>query len=693
MSVAVIVSAVILVIGCALVAPMLGRTQTPRSRGGRPLGIDRSAASHRLRSHVSPFRVIFVTVALAVYALQVPHAAEQASSWIPAFFGGVYQTVQVFLAGADLGALFQAVGSDLSWVQKTEDLYVALVFALAPLLAVGFVLTFFNALTARLRYTLAYFQETNVFTELNERTLALASSIDEACQGRGIKACLVFTGAADLGATDLADRARQLGAICFDEDVLSLPLYRHRRDALLRLFVMGSEESNVVAAAGILANPGYRTMTNTDLFLFSDAVESELVFRNYNGPIRVRRVSAARTLVYDWLWGDNEIQPEPPSEATRGFRATDLFTTAVPRGREMVISVALVGLGTHGLEMLRALAWYCQMDGDGIAYNLIVNAFDADQSAPASFRSSFPGLAEKREWCDGPRQDAYYSIEVHGGVSGTSPDLVERVLAIDPLTFVFISLGDDSTNLEVATKLRRELSRQRKNPQILSLSRHSGIISTALESEAAVGRQAGSFPAIDLIGDVRDVYSYKSVVRSVVEWNGLVCHMGWARRVEGEWAHQVREFWSNEYCYRSSTAIPVHWRARRAIDVPGARLSSRERSPEQIEGLERLEHARWCAFLRSQGFVRGDSKDVVIAKTHPLLVPFDELDAMEKAKDDNDSKDIMERLSQELAALKKEAAGQGAASSGERRFVQTLQAFLDEARPFVEQAPEASTAL
>jgi len=61
---------------------------------------------------------------------------------------------------------------------------------------------------------------------------------------------------------------------------------------------------------------------------------------------------------------------------------------------------------------------------------------------------------------------------------------------------------------------------------------------------------------------------------------------------------------------------------------------STDRTEEELWNLRRLEHRRWNAYMRSEGYtyapVRND-----LAKVHHCLVPFDDLPLKEQVKDDD----------------------------------------------------------
>lgn len=66
------------------------------------------------------------------------------------------------------------------------------------------------------------------------------------------------------------------------------------------------------------------------------------------------------------------------------------------------------------------------------------------------------------------------------------------------------------------------------------------------------------------------------------------------------------------------------WQRESAVD--GVQKALAGASPEEL-------HESWCAFKRADGWVYGPVKDGD-AKTHPCLVPYDELPAGQRLKDE-----------------------------------------------------------
>ena len=97
------------------------------------------------------------------------------------------------------------------------------------------------------------------------------------------------------------------------------------------------------------------------------------------------------------------------------------------------------------------------------------------------------------------------------------------------------------------------------------------------------------------------------------------------------------EFWTYEYNYRSSMASAIHMKARIACKISGADKKETELSQQERNTIEVLEHRRWNAYMRSEGYVFSGSKDKSsrndLGKMHHDLVDFSSLSEEEKRKD------------------------------------------------------------
>lgn len=101
-------------------------------------------------------------------------------------------------------------------------------------------------------------------------------------------------------------------------------------------------------------------------------------------------------------------------------------------------------------------------------------------------------------------------------------------------------------------------------------------------------------------------------------------------------------FWKYEYFYRSSVAKAMHERLRVKLynecllknsDFAAAIAAGdwRTRSAEQTHAICYVEHARWNAFMRTEGFRYGVRND--LAKTHNNLVTTEQLSSDDLRKD------------------------------------------------------------
>ena len=214
-----------------------------------------------------------------------------------------------------------------------------------------------------------------------------------------------------------------------------------------------------------------------------------------------------------------------------------------------------------------------------------------------------------------------YDIKIHSGVNIDSTAFLREVSKIPQPTYVFVALGNDEQNIKSAVYIRSLFERMNWHPMVQTV-----VYSTA-EKEAL--RDADNFKGqkydIEFIGDLDTFYSEEVIINSELETEALKRHLRWGNE---------EEFWKYEYNYRSSVASAIHKKMKLFCKMPGIEKEPGERTDEELWALRRLEHRRWNAYMRSEGYCYGMKRDY-LAKTHPCLVPFGALSQTEQEKDDD----------------------------------------------------------
>jgi hypothetical protein len=277
---------------------------------------------------------------------------------------------------------------------------------------------------------------------------------------------------------------------------------------------------------------------------------------------------------------------------------------------EKVISVVIIGLDKVGAELLKAVSWCGQMNG----YKLIINAFDESPHAESRLRAICPelitrsGIKEKGE--------AYYEITIHNGIDYGSSEFLEAVRRIGPVTYIFVTTGNDERNIDISMNVHIILEQNRCLPPINACIHNPH--KAALLRENCLSYKNKKFN-ISVFGDLKSCYSSSRVMYSELEQKALERHK--------KWGGTEIDFYTSEYNYRSSIAwvIRKNWR-----DVCG--IDKAERAE--------LEHKAWNVYMRSIGYSYSGSTDKATrndrAKLHHDLVAFDKLSEEEKRKDEAD---------------------------------------------------------
>ena len=556
---------------------------------------------------LTPFNTLFAGVFLAVFAGMVPVFAtmlERESGFLfKLCIYDILQTVQVFTINVGADFILDNINSDATAISGVYSTYMTFLFIAAPILTIGFIISLFKNALAEIKYRLHYHGEVYAFSELNQKSLILAQSI----RHRHKNAVIVFTDVdRDAGDTisEYIESAEQINAILFRKDITTVDFKRHSKNALLTFLLMGdSERDNLLQSLKILEMYSHRE--NTNLFIFSTGLEGELLLSNTpRGEIKVRRINEVRSLVYKFLYDEGEV----------------LFNSAIVESGKKNITAVVVGLGEYGMEIMKALSWYCQMDG----YSINIYGFDADENAEEKFAALCPELMSEEYNGIHIPGESDYTIHIFSGIDVRTKTFADLYMKISGVSFVFVSLGNDADNINQAANIRMLSERAGNHPVIKTIVRNTEEKNALAGATNYRGQQYG----IEAIGDLETSYSEEILLGSELEHLALERHLKWG---------QEEEFWQYEYNYRSSMASAIHMKARIACGIPGADKKEDELTPAERDIIEPLEHRRWNTYMRSEGYIYSGSPEKSsrndLAKLHQDLVDFESLAEEDKRKD------------------------------------------------------------
>ena len=605
-------------IACAVIAAAVFFSLPGGKNRFRFLGLKR-------KPDLSPLHFCMIGVFLSAVVLLLPvylqDLAEEADHSVRAVISSLHQAFQMFTLDADREIILK-LSVEKDWQSRCAYWILSGELILAPLLTFAFVVSFFEDFLGALRWRMSLARDVYVFSELNDRSLALAKSI---VQKKGRGALLMFSnarGSEDDRAAALAAQAREYRAILWKKDMLSIHLDGRGKRKNLYLFAIGEDETaNHTLALRLIDR--YRNRKKTWLYVFSSRVEGELLLNQKDtGRMTVRLIDTAQSLIYHHLYREGGML----------FKAADEAQPAQP-GEPLDLHCLVIGLGRYGTEMLKALAWFGQMPG----YRLTIDVYDMDEHAAERFAAKCPELMDEAHNRADIAGDAAYRISIHAGVDVTLPDFEKELRQMNGVCYAFIALGSDAMNISASVALRTVFAGINGKDSRLPVI--EAIVSQADQAEAlnaAAGENKGisdyeSTPYnIRFIGSMDDLYSVDTILQSESEKKAEKYHTHWAKTSE-EKESGKRKLYRYGFYYRSSYSAVIHAKALAGVlrdrGVTAGQLSERKAE------LNCLEHRRWNAYMRSEGYRYAETTNR-LAKLHRSLVPFDRLPAEDADKDD-----------------------------------------------------------
>lgn len=545
------------------------------------------------------------TVAMAFFILIPSFCSDYPVYTWPVVLNDV---MQMFSLNYDFSNSAGVLAELPSWQATWYGILSTIVYVAAPLLLCGTLLTLVKDFTSVIKLAFSFGKDTYVFSELNDRSLALGESIKKEASGKPV---IVYTGADESNKKE-AEQAKKFGAVVFKIDILflNLSLFKNRS---IKFFLMGESESQNVDLA-LKMIPEYSKKENAEFYVFSSSISGELLLNTLreNSVNKIRRIDIVKSTVLNNLY-------------TNGHRLFDSF--AVTSDGIKHINAVIVGAGKYGSTLAKDLTWFCQMPG----YEVRIDIFDSTPGFADRFKAECPELVEK-SGLSGTMEDACYTLAFHE-CDINSYSFEEEFNRLDVPSYVFVALTEDDENIEAAVRMRSLCLRKKggENTDIQTLHFNSGD----KEKFGEIANHRKEKYRINLIGELEEVYSFNNILHPELEAKALKRHLNWG---------EEKDFWSSEYNYNSSKASVIHSEMKKYCNkkyniVSGIDKDKKDRTEEELWLIRHLEHQRWNAYTRSIGFSWSGSTEKNsrndIARRHNCLVEFSKLPPNEQIKDDD----------------------------------------------------------
>ena len=495
-----------------------------------------------------------------------------------------------------------------------------LAFIAAPIFTTSFLISIFGNLNDKIRYHFLFGKKIHIFSELNDYSITLCESIHDS------QSCFVFCNTTLTGknkGSDLLERARKVGAVILDRSEQNLII---KKKQIFFYQISNDKDRNIDSTLSLIEK--YKGQNEKDITIFTlcSGRVAELLFDSLEkGRVIVKLINEVKYTCYSLL------------------DRAPLFESV----RDNKVSVLIVGCDYTGMEMLKAILWCGQMDGVELEIN-IIDLYA--QNRKKELQLHCPELFSNE-----------YKINF------IQADVKNRdfIQALDQFcrdtSYIIIATGNDILNIDTAILLRKYYLQKddvchQNSPQIQVRVRNT---EKAKQMDVLCNVKNQSF-GLHSFGSIEKTFTIENLIHSSLEKRAVGVHFAY-NRVLNETEEQKKlalvSYYQKEYNQRSSLASALHIKYKMfsggilnlsGLDISEKQILEYERllaDPSFVEKMAKLEHKRWNAFMRTEGYIVSSVDDAVcfaqsegekgyinyLAKMHPCLVKWDELDMVGKS--------------------------------------------------------------
>lgn len=465
-----------------------------------------------------------------------------------------------------------------------------ILFIITPALTAGFILSFIEKIVGYLRLRFSNNRRLYVFSEVNDKALLISKKL-----ANKKNSTVIFTNVKEKPNTNIK-------SIKFSKEITNIKF--NRSNYVTFYMVSDDEEKNLIQSLELIDK--YKKRSRTKIYVINKNAETPVVLDSTDkGKITVEIINENERAIF------NLLDDKP------------LFLDSI----DNTISILIVGCGNVGKEFLRDAVWCSILPG--YKTRILVVDKDADRIRE-NINVEMPDLLNNYDI-------AFINEDIK------SNKALNEIKKRNNINYILVSMENDDKNIETSLLLRNLFLREFDREPVINL-----FIENEFKQEQILrlSNEKGISYNLNAFGSTSDLYDNHSIINSELEKLAIQIHLSYDPEDK-----KLKRYNLREYNKRSSRAIALHikykWysilKDKYSDDIKENQRLFKEMYSSKVEKiLVKNEHARWNAYMRSIGYVTASIDDVknyysktdhyiyYLAKMHPALVDFDELDNTSK---------------------------------------------------------------
>ena len=479
--------------------------------------------------------------------------------------------------------------------------FIYILFLLMPLFTVSFLISLLSDFTVKLKLHFTKNKEIVIFSQLNEKSIAIAKKTNNR------QNTIIFANCIDRN-NNFIKQAMEIKAVKLSDEIQNIDMKRMKCKNLTLYMISSDEDENLNTTLQIIDENKKQKIKL--YFITNEMLSSTILDSVDKGNIQVEIVNEVERAVC-------EVLQEKP-----------LFLNAI--GHK--IAVLIVGAGKVGTEFLKTITWCGQM----IDYELEIIVIDMKANQIRDeLMLKYPELIPNYNF-------KFIEVDINSCQFQKELDL------LNDINYIIVTLNNETDSLNTAIYLRhyylkRNLVGSQEKP-IINVWIKNGFKNIQVDH---LKNQKGNDYEINAFGSISNMYFNHSIINSKLEKMTKNVHLAYNKNDVN-----LEEFYKKDYNIRSSRAVALHIKYKMYSILQDAYTESEQTNYENFikcleddyvfERLAKNEHDRWMAYMRTLGFESVESKYVkkyytqlqhhvhFLAKLHPALVPYDEIENVEK---------------------------------------------------------------